>query len=288
MQIPTETAARLKAIEGLLDDPTPAVRNAVIEELILHGSAGRAFLNEVCKSKSLDLRRHALSILEILDKDAPQKMFSRFIKSLNYELESGYFLLSRIDDPDLKVNGFMEKMDNIALRCQTLFTSPLSPRDRCRILNRVIFHEYGFTGNRSDFNNPNNTFIHTLFETRKGLPISLSILYLMVARRLELKLEPVGIPGRFMVGCFLEEEPFFIDVYENGIFRSLEDMLQFLDTNEIEADLGHFGPSPVGEVLCRCCRNLAHQYRLLFDDEKADLYKSYVNEFEANFEKRSP
>lgn len=270
-----------------MDDPSPAVRNAVLEELILHGAAGRGFLEELCKGSNIELRRHALAVLEQLDKDAPQKMFSRFIRSLNYELETGYFLLSRIEQTNLRVTDFMQKLDEIALRCQTLFTAPLSPRDRCRIINRVIFHEYGFTGNRSDFDNPNNTYIHTLFETRKGLPISLSILYLMVARRLELELEPVGVPGRFMVGCYLEAEPFFIDVFENGIFRSLEDLLRFLDANGLEADLGHFGPCPVGEVLCRCCRNLAHQYKLLFEDEKADLYQSFVNEFEAQVEKRS-
>lgn len=287
MPIPTDSAARLKAIAGLLDDPSPSVRNAVIDELVSHGTAGRAFLNELCKGSDVELRKHAIAVLEILDKDSPQKMFSRFIKSMNYELESGYFLLSRIEDPEIKITDYMEKLDEMALRCQTLFTSPLGPRDRCRILNRVIFHEYGFTGNRSDFDNPDNTFIHTLFETRKGLPISLSIVYLMVARRLELELEPVAIPGRFMVGCYLEAEPFFIDVFENGVFRSLEDLLRFLDVNELEADLGHFGPSPVGAVLCRCCRNLAHQYRLLFEDDKADLYQSFVTEFEAHFEKRS-
>lgn len=109
----------------------------------------------------------------------------------------------------------------------------------------------------------------------------------MVARRMELDLEPVGIPGQFMVGCFLEKEPFFIDVYENGIFRSLEDLLYYLEANQLEADLGHFGPCPVGEVLCRCCRNLAQQYHLLFEDDKAELYRSFVNEFKAHFEKRS-
>ncbi|MCZ6671630.1 MAG: transglutaminase-like domain-containing protein [Verrucomicrobia bacterium] len=287
MPTSTETTARLQAIQGLMDDPSPAVRQAVVDELIKLGSAGRNFLNDLCKGSNLENRRYALSIIEILDKDSPVQMFKRFINSLNYELESGYFLLSRVEEPELKIADYMQKLDDMALRCQTLFTAPLSPRDRCRILNRVIFHEYGFTGNRSDYNNPQNTFIHSLFETRKGLPISLSILYLMVARRLELDLEPVGIPGQFMVGCFLEKEPFFIDVYENGVFRGLEDLLYYLEANQLEADLGHFGPCPVGEVLCRCCRNLAQQYHLLFEDDKAELYQSFVNEFKTHFEKRS-
>lgn len=287
MKFSDQAVTRLKSLEGLMDDPSPAVRQAIIDELMKQGSAGRHFLNDLCKGSDLDLRRHALAILETLDKDAPEKMFSRFIESQNYELESGYFLLSRVENPELKITDFMKRMDDIALRCQTLFTAPLSPRDRCRILNRVLFHEYGFTGNRSDFNNPSNTFIHTLFETRKGIPISLSILYLMIADRLELDLVPVGVPGRFMVGCFLETDPFFIDVYENGVFRTLDDLLFFLDANQLDTDLGHFGPCPVGEVLCRCCRNLAQQYVLLFNDEKAALYQFFVEEFETHFEKRS-
>tara|TARA_B100001123_G_scaffold448868_1_gene611763 strand:- start:1866 stop:2732 length:867 start_codon:yes stop_codon:yes gene_type:complete len=286
MPRPTIPSARLKALSGLIDDPSPAVRNAVIEEFIQLGSEGRNFLNELSKGSNLNLRRHALGILEILDWDSPTQMFTRFIKSLNYELESGYFLLSRVNNPDIKVTDYMQKLDDIAFRCQTLFISPLSPRDWCRILNRVIFHEYGFTGNKSDFDNPRNTFIHSLFETRKGIPISLSILYIMVAQRLELELEPVGIPGRFMVGCFLEKEPFFIDVFENGIFRSLEDLLYYLEINQLDTDLDHFGPCPIGEVLSRCCRNLAHQYQLVFEDEIAAVYQSFVTAFEANFEKR--
>ena len=139
---------------------------------------------------------------------------------------------------------------------------------------------------KSDFDNPRNTFIHSLFETRKGIPISLSILYIMVAQRLELELEPVGIPGRFMVGCFLEKEPFFINVFENGIFQSFEDLLYYLEINQLDADLEHFAPCPIGEVLCRCCRNLAHQYRLVFEHEISAIYQSFVNAFEANFEKR--
>ena len=278
---------RLKAIKGLLDDPTPSVRQAILVELGNLGEEGKRFILEYCKSENLVVRRHAHQILEILEKDSPVKMFNRFIRSLNYELESGYFLLSRIDNGKLDISEYIQKLDEMAFRCQSLLYSPMSPREKCRILNRVIFHEYGFTGNRSDFNNPKNTFLHSLFSTRKGLPISLSILYLLVARRLELALQPVGIPGRFMVGCFAEDEPFFIDVFENGIFRSLEDIVYYIERNKLSVTLGLLGPCPVGEVLCRCCRNLSKQFALLNQRAKAELYGSFVNEFEAHFEKES-
>lgn len=278
---------RLKAIEELLDDPTPSVRRAILVELVNLGEEGRQFILECCKSGNLVVRLHAHEVLAVLDKDSPVKMFHRFIRSLNYELESGYILLSRIDNRQLEVSEYIQKLDEMAARCQSLIYSPMSPREKCRVLNRVIFHEYGFTGNRADFNNPNNTFLHTLFKTRKGLPISLSILYLLVARRLEMPLEPVGIPGRFMVGCFVEDKPFFIDVFENGIFRSIEDVVYYIERNRMSVTLGLLGPCPVGEVLCRCCRNLSKQFAMLNDHAKAELYGSFAYAFEAHFEKES-
>ena len=287
MPIDISKVRRLKAIEELLDDPTPSVRRAILVELVNLGEEGRQFILECCKSGNLVVRLHAHEVLAVLDKDSPVKMFHRFIRSLNYELESGYILLSRIDNRQLEVSEYIQKLDEMAARCQSLIYSPMSPREKCRVLNRVIFHEYGFTGNRADFNNPNNTFLHTLFKTRKGLPISLSILYLLVARRLEMPLEPVGIPGRFMVGCFVEDKPFFIDVFENGIFRSIEDVVYYIERNRMSVTLGLLGPCPVGEVLCRCCRNLSKQFAMLNDRAKAELYGSFAYAFEAHFEKES-
>ena len=287
MTIEISKAKRLKAILELLDDPTPSVRQAIVVELDNLGEDGRQFILQCCRSDNLTVRHHAHKVLTVLDKDSPVKMFHRFIRSLNYELESGYFLLSRIDNRNLDVTAHIQKLDEMANRCRSLIYSPMSLREKCRVLNRVIFHEYGFAGNRADFNNPSNTFIHSLFKTRKGLPISLSILYLLVARRLEMPLEPVGVPGRFMVGCFVEDKPFFIDPFENGMFRSLEDIVYYIESHEMSVTLGLLGPCPVGEVLCRCCRNLAEQFAMLNERAKAELYGSFAYAFEAHVEKES-
>ena len=85
-------------------------------------------------------------------------------------------------------------MDKLARRTRELLTPPMSPRQICSILNRVLFHEYGFRGAGKDFENPENSFLHRVIERRQGLPITLSVLFILIARRIGLELEPIGLP----------------------------------------------------------------------------------------------
>ncbi len=281
------TTSKLHSLKQLIDDPSPSVQDAVLRELTEMGEKGTNFIQKLCTSDNLEIRYGANQIAIALEKNSPEGMFRDFINSLNYELETGFFLMSRIHTPDLDISECMNTFDEMAHRCKILFTAPMNIRDKCRILNRVLFHEYGFTGNKSDYGNPENSFLQPLIEKRKGIPISLSIIYLLIAQRLEMNLEPVGIPGRFMVGCYETNEPFFIDVFDNGVFRTFEEVATSIKQSQIEPDLGLFAPCTTGEVICRCCRNLKQHYTQASNLEKAELFLSFVHEFESQLEKKS-
>ena len=87
----------------------------------------------------------------------------------------------------------------------------------CKILNRVIFHEFEFRGEKEDFYNPDNSFLGKVLDNRRGIPLTLSVVYLLVADRFGFQLEPVGFPVRFMLGCFEEEVPFYIDPFSEAL-----------------------------------------------------------------------
>jgi hypothetical protein len=87
-----------------------------------------------------------------------------------------------------------------------------------------LFHENGFRGNVEHYTDPLNSFLPLVLERHKGIPISLCLVYLLVAQRLGLDLEPVGIPGHFLVGCYHEDAPLFIDPFEQGAFRTTCDV----------------------------------------------------------------
>lgn len=276
-----------EALVSLLDDPSPTVRKALLDYFTAQGAPAADFLKGLSKGKNRMVAWHARWFLTELKFNDPVAEFKGFIRSLHYELETGALLLGRTVYPEIDIGASCEELDAIAKRCRELLLDPSSDRETCRVINRVLFHEYGFRGNVENYTDPDNSFLHRVLERRKGIPISLSIVYLLVARRLGLELEPVGLPGHFMIGCYSGDLPFFIDAFEQGRLRDAEEIFDFLRARDLSPKLTDLAPTPIREVLCRCCRNLVNHYTAANDDARARLFGDFVNEFDATLERHS-
>ena len=281
------TAPPQSALLALLDDAAPAVRSALVAEFTRQGPAAIPMLQQVAQGQDRHLAWHAAWFLRELKFSDPVAEFKGFIRSLNYELETGALLLSRITSPGLDIGACCGLLDEIAARCRGLLLEPSTARDKCRVLNRVLFHEYGFRGNLEHYTDPLNSFLDQVLQRRRGLPITLSIVYLLVAQRVGLALEPVGLPRHFVVGCYLEDTPFFIDPFDQGAFRTPGELFLTLRRNNITPKISDLAPTPVREVLCRCCRNLANHYAAAQDFGRAALFAGLVEEFEATYERHT-
>ena len=141
----------------------------------------------------------------------------------------------------------------------------------------------GIHGNVENYTDPRNSFLDQVLERRTGIPLSLSIVYLLVAERLGLDLEPVGLPGHFIVGCFTDEMPFFIDPFDRGVFRDAAEIFDLLRANNVIPKPGDLSPAPVREVLCRSCRNLVNHYTSAGEPERARVFSRFVEEFESTY-----
>ncbi len=251
------------------------------------GKEGMQFLQELAKGHNRVLAWHANWYLRELKFTDPVAEFKGFIRSLNYELETGALLLSHVVHPDLDIGACCIFLDEIAQRCRELIVEPATSRDKCRVLNRVLFHEYGFHGNIEHYADPLNNFLDQVLNRRKGIPASLSIVYLLVANRIGMTLEPVKLPGNFVVGCYLDDVPFFIDCFEKGVFYSADDIFAQLRQNKIIPKVGDLAPTPVREVLHHCCRSLVSHYTAANDMEHARLFAEFAEEFEATYERHA-
>ncbi len=269
------------AFLGLLDDTQPSVRKALLAHFLAHPNASAHFLKTIATGKNRPLAWHARWFLDELRFNDPVAEFTGFIRSLNYELETGALLLNRTVFPRIDIGACCETLDAIAARCRELITEPMTLREKCRIINRVLFHEHGFHGNHEQYNDPLNSFLAQVLTRRTGIPLTLCLVYLLVAHRLGLELEPVGLPGHFVIGCYHENQPFFIDAFEQGAFRTTEEIFAQLRARKITPKITDLAPTPVREVLCRCCRNLVHHYEAAGDTQNAHLFASFVDEFEA-------
>jgi regulator of sirC expression with transglutaminase-like and TPR domain len=279
--------ARREAFLSLLDDPTPPIRKALLAHFVELGEPALHFLKEIAHGPHRILARHAAWFLDEIKFCDPVAEFRGFIRSMNYELETGALLLSRTVSKDLDVGVCCETLDKIAARCRELITLPASTREQCRIINRVLFHEWGFHGNVDNYTDPLNSLIDHVLKRRKGIPISLSTIYLLIAERLGLDLEPVGLPGHFIVGCFNASKPFFIDPFDRGIFMDTDEVFALLRANKIIPKSTDLTPTPIREVLCRSCRNLVNHYKAAGDIERAKLFSTFVEEFDTTYERNA-
>ncbi len=275
------------ALRRLLDDENPTVRGAVLQELRDRDEEGVSFLKEIASDGESGMVRHARSFLAELGADDPVGDFRAFIRSFHYELETGCYLLERTVHPDLEWSVIARFLDAMAERCLE-FVDPNAPVfESCKQINRVIYHEYGFQGDLDHFHDPDNNFLGSVIRRRKGIPISLSVIYLLVAERCGVALDPIGAPGRFLLGHLEGRDPFYIDAFDRGRFRTEEEIRQILLTRHIEDGAEYLFPSPVGEVLCRFCRNLVHQYTIRNELGRARLFASFIQEFEDAYERES-
>jgi regulator of sirC expression with transglutaminase-like and TPR domain len=285
--VETETLSpsEQEALLSLLDDTNSTVRRALLARFAQIGTAAAPFLQTIAQGSNRILARHAAWFLEELKFSDPVAEFRGFIRSQNYELETGVLLLARTIEPRLDVGACCAELDAVADRCRDLIVEPSSMREKCRVMNRVLFHEYGFHGNVENYTDPRNSFIDQVLKRRTGIPISLSVVYLLVAERLSIDLEPVGLPGHFIVGCFADDLPFFIDAFDRGVFRDADEIFELLRANNIVPKQTDLAPTPIREVLCRSCRNLVNHFTAAGRPERAKLFAHFVEEFESTYER---
>lgn len=256
------------------------MQKALVAELTKIGTPACDFLDELANGSNRMLALHARRILREVENANPSEEFRKFIRSQNYELETGIIMLCRVAYPEVTAADICTQVDAIANRCRELIANPISPRERCVMINRVLFHEFGFRGNAEDYENPDNSFLNRVLETKKGLPITLSILYLLVGQRVGADLDPIAYPGHFLVGSFEEDLPFYIDAFKRGRFIAPGQLLDYSSGYLSAAQLGNIAPSPIREVLTRCCQNLANHYAAAGQQGQSQLFASFVQDFQ--------
>jgi regulator of sirC expression with transglutaminase-like and TPR domain len=278
---------RESALLRLLDDPSQVVQDALVKEFQRLGPSGISILQKVAQGDAGLVRDQARQILGKIVEPDPSRQLVEFIRSLRYDLETGLLLINRVIFPGLEVNTVRRGLDKLANRCKELRVMPMSPREQCKLMNRVIFHEYGFRGNNEEYEDPLNSCLEAVCRRRKGLPVTLSALYILIGQRIGLELEPIGLPGHFMVGCFQGEHPFYIDPFERGRFRDVEEIRLLLESQHVSPEFYHLVPVPVGEVLCRVCRNLVAHFDNRNQPRWANRFRTFVREFEETHRRRS-
>ncbi|MBX3621188.1 MAG: tetratricopeptide repeat protein [Rhizobacter sp.] len=173
------------------------------------------------------------------------------------------------DNPRLDTQAVLAQIDGLALRLRQRVPADAGPRQRLRLLNQFFFQELGFAGNVNDYYDPGNSLLSTVLETRRGIPITLAVLYIELATQAGLTARGVSFPGHFLVKLKLSEGEVVIDPF-TGQSLSREQLDELLQpyrrsqglVGDLDVPLGLFlQAAPAREVLARMLRNLKEIHR---------------------------
>lgn len=138
---------------------------------------------------------------------------------------------SRLEDPQLDIEHYVQRVDELARRVAAKIQDPDDPDEIIAALNEVLFREEMFRGNAVDYYSARNSFLHDVLDRRLGIPITLALVYMEVARRVGFPLFGVGMPGHFLLKHYdVDGRSILIDAFERGSIVSEEDCRQKLDS----------------------------------------------------------
>lgn len=172
-------------------------------------------------------------------------------------------------DPGLDPQSVLVQIDTLGRRLRRRIPGDAAPLQRLRFLNRYFFDELAFGGNVNDYYDPANSLIHQVLDTRRGIPITLAMLYIELAGHAGLEARGIGFPGHFLVKVRMPRGEVVIDPF-TGMSLSREELEERLApfrreqglTGDFEVPLGLFlQTSPARDILARLLRNLKEVYR---------------------------
>jgi len=161
--------------------------------------------------------------------------------------------------PSLDVEGHLAHLDRLAAEAQQQAGSSAGQDTLFRSLSQYLFEEAGFSGNGQDYYDADNSFLNRVLETRRGIPITLSLVYLEVGRRLGLNCYGVGLPGHFLVG--LAELDLYLDAFNGGLLLSAADCRRQVAEgygSQVRWQEEYLAPCSNREILFRMLTNLKY------------------------------
>lgn len=179
--------------------------------------------------------------------------------------------IAKLEYPDLDTLHYVEQLNDLASRLQSRIEKVTTPQEQVEEMNRFLFQEEGFQGNRSEYYDPRNSFLNQVLERKLGIPITLSIVYIEVARRAGLPAYGIGFPGHFLTGFLTDKGRILIDPFDNGQILNEDDCRRMLQAHPGRSPFKQslLDPAWPKQILVRLLRNLKGIYWRLSQDVMA-------------------
>lgn len=267
---------QLRSLVTLLDDEDPRSYNQVRRQVLGIGSAILPFLEELRARCGPGLAARVDEVAAEVRFRALRSEFAALAADRQPDLEAGALLLSRFGHAGADAAVYRAWLDRIAASVAEDIREDAEPLEAVRVLSSHLFQSLGFAGNETRYYDPDNSYLSRVIDTRRGIPVTLSVLFLLLAKRLSLPVYGVGTPGHFLIGFREDGEQRFLDAFQKGRIMALPEVKRMLVRNGYDYRPEFTRAVGPRDILVRMMRNLISIYQKMGAVSRAERLSTLV------------
>ncbi|MBS1488294.1 MAG: transglutaminase family protein [Bacteroidetes bacterium] len=264
----------LKALVSLLDDEDQQVIAHVEEKILSIGKGAIPFLEREWESNlNPDVQSRIEDLIHTLQYDLLRERLKAWYNGSEHDLLTGMWMLATYQYPDLELEKLKQELEQIYYETWLEFRPDLYPFDQIKVINSVLFNKLKFGANTKNFHSPGNSLINVVLESRKGNPITLCVIYMLVAQKLKLPVQGVNLPNLFILTYKDNNHQFYINAFNRGLIFSKQDIENYINELHLVPQSSFFEACTHVDIIRRALRNLVMSFEKMGEHAKADEVK---------------
>ncbi|MFW6019970.1 MAG: transglutaminase-like domain-containing protein [Bacteroidales bacterium] len=273
-----DTTNELTSLIKLLDEPDPTIYRDIEKRILSYGNEARDLLKKTNTQITDQVcRRRIHELLSKINLHYIKQELLKWKNSNDKDLLTGMLLIAEYRYPEIDKEKIHKEIDLIRKDIWLELNDNITALEKVKIFNHVIFDIHGFKANKQNFYAPENSYINDLLDFKQGNPISLSILYSVLAQKLDVPVYGVNLPEHFILAYVNTPTPqaarmddilFYLNAFNSGIVFTQKEIQDFLAKIQITPQDYHFLPCSNVVILQRVINNLIHSYHQIKQQEK--------------------
>ncbi len=276
--------SEIKALVLLLDDEDHEVVSHVEEKIMSIGTQVIPFLEQEWESTFNPIIQNKIEdLVHELQFELLKERFLDWKESGAESLLEGLWIVATYQYPDLEMDELVKDIEQLYHELWRHMEDQMTPHQRIKVFNDIFFNQFRFRANTKNFHSPANSMINAVLETRKGNPISLCSVYLLLAQKMELPIYGVNLPNLFILTYKVGDDAFYINVFNRGLIFTKEDIDNYLENLQLQKQDIFYEPCSNLDIILRALRNLIVSFEKLGDYHRADEIKLILQKMDDQY-----
>lgn len=264
------TEQEIKALVSLLDDDDKEVLQLVEKEIRHQREIIIPYLENEWEGAGFNpkIQRRIEELVHDLQYEVLVERLSDWHHGGAIDLLEGLWIIATYQYPDLSLESLRSDFEQFYYETWLEFKEDMHPIDQIRALNHVFFSKLKFGSNTKNFHAASNSMINVVLESRKGNPITLCCIYMIVAQRLNMPVYGVNLPNLFVLTYKKDAVQFYINVFNKGLVFMRSDIDHYIAQLNIKTNDSFYQPCSNLDILRRVLRNLTLAFEKTGDSDK--------------------